>query len=385
MKIGTIKGIAIKLHFSTIIIVALVGFYAATFLLSLDPKATLTELIIVAVLNGIIIIFSILIHELTHSLMSLHYGLKVSEIELYLFGGVSKIEEEPTTAKSELIISVLGPISSLILGGIFLIFFGLLGNDLPAWLYATLLYSGITNIGLGVFNLLPAFPMDGGRVLRAFLWKKRNNIISATKTASRIGVFIGYSLMVFGFIEIFISGIIAGIWLILIGSFLNTSARKSYIQTVDEITLSHLSIRNIIGTLNLRDVIATLKLEIPFNMVINDAIRDFFMPYKKVFFPVIRGNEITGIIHIEDVKKVPVAERSHLIVGYLEKPLSMFPSIYIEETGKNALKKLIEMKSYPHVIVVKTKEDNQIVGFINEQDIYSAIKFCELHPETCQI
>ena len=385
MKLGTIKGIAIKLHFSTIVIVGLVGFYSATFLLSLDPKATLTELILVAVINGIIILISILIHELTHSLMSLHYGLKVSEIELYLFGGVSKIEEEPVTPKSELIISVLGPISSLILGGIFLIFFGVLGTALPAWLYATLLYSGITNIGLGIFNLLPAFPMDGGRVLRAYLWNKRNNIISATKTASRIGSFIGYSLIVFGFLQILFSGIFAGIWLILIGSFLNTSARKSYLQTVDEVTLSHLSIRNIIGALNLRDVIATLKLEIPFNMVINDAIRDFFIPYKKVFFPIIRGNEITGIIHIEDIKKVPVEERSHLIVGYIEKPLSDFPSIYVEETGKSALKKLIEMKNYPHVIVVRKKEDNQIVGFINEQDIYSAIKFCELHPETCQI
>ncbi len=385
MKLGSIKGIEIKLHFSTLVIVGLVGFYSATFFLSLDPNATLTEMIIVAILNGIIILFSILIHELTHSLASLHYGLKVSEIELYLFGGVSKIEQEPVTPKSELIISVLGPISSLILGSIFLIFFSLIGNALPAWLYATLLYSGITNIGLGVFNLLPAFPMDGGRVLRAYLWNRRRNIISATKTASKIGVFIGYSLIVFGFIQILFSGIFTGIWLILIGSFINTSARKSYIQTVDDVTLSRLSVRNIIGALNLRDVIATLKLEIPFNMLINVAIRNYFIPYKKVFFPVVRGNEISGIIHIEDVKKIPVEKRSHLIVGYIEKPLSKFPSIYVEETGKSALKKLVEMKTYPHVIVVKKKEDNQIIGFINEQDIYTAIKFCELHPESCQI
>jgi Zn-dependent protease len=383
MKLGTINKIEIKLHFSTILIVGLVGFYAASFFLSLQPNASLTDLFLVGILNGIIILASILIHELCHSLMAQRYGLTVKEIELYLFGGVSKIEDEPVTPKSEFIISGIGPLSSLILGIAFLIAFNITGIITPPWLYVTLLYSGITNIGLGLFNLLPAFPMDGGRVLRAYLWNKRKNIISATKTASRIGSLIGYSLIIYGVIQIFFLGLFSGIWLILIGSFINTSARKSYIQTVNEVTLSQLNVKNIIGALNLRDVIGTLKLEIPFEILISDAIKNYFIPYKKTYFPVIRGNVITGIIHLDDVKKIPIEQRSNIIVGYAERPLSHFPTIYIEETGKDALRKLIEMKSFPRVIIVKEKEKDQIIGFISESDIYLALKFCELHPDLC--
>ena len=190
MRIGTIKGIKIKLHFSTLFIVGLVGFYSAILYIDLARQANheviLLELVLVFLLNGILILLSILIHELSHSLMALRYGLKVSEIELYLFGGVSKMEEEPKTPKSELLISIIGPISSFVFGASFLVLFFLTPIPLPAWLLVTLFYSGITNIGLGIFNLLPAFPMDGGRVLRAFLWNRRKNLLSATKTASKV-------------------------------------------------------------------------------------------------------------------------------------------------------------------------------------------------------
>jgi predicted transcriptional regulator len=262
----------------------------------------------------------------------------------------------------------------LLLGVLFLVFFIFTQGNLPVWLFATLLYSGISNIALGFFNLLPAFPMDGGRILRAFLWQKRNNLLSATKTASRVGIFIGYSLMVYGFIQIFLLGIFGGFWLIIMGSFLRKSARNSYTQTINEYSLSKI---------NVKDIINPLKLEIPFDMLIDDALREYFIRYKKSKFPVVKDNEIIGMISLEDIKKLPIEQRSKLYVENLRRSLTESPSIYMEETGKEVMRKLVSIRKNPRIVVVKEKADDNIIGFIDKQDLYLALKFCELNPGSC--
>ncbi|MFX0104439.1 MAG: M50 family metallopeptidase [Candidatus Hodarchaeota archaeon] len=353
------------------LIIALVGFYAVSFYLSLVSSATIIDLIIVGIVNGIILLFSILVHELSHSLMAQRYGLKVSEIELYLFGGVSKIEEEPRTPKSEMIISVIGPLSSLLIGlGLLLIFF--LPMNLPTIIAVTLLYSGISNIGLSIFNLLPAFPIDGGRVLRAFLWKRRDNLLSATKTASKVGTYFGYGLMIYGFFQILTVGLFNGIWLILIGSFLNSSAKQSYLQTKNDIILSKISVR---------DMLSVPNFGIPFDLSLSEAVGEFFIPYKKSFFPVIQGDDIVGIIHIEDIKKIPIWQRSEIIVGYRMRKLSEFPTIDEKKSGKEALKTLNKLNEGPLLIIVKGTDTEEILGFIGKSELLSSLEFWSLHTE----
>lgn len=365
MKLGKVRGIAIKFHFSMLLIVALVGFYAAILYLETVPNAPMWELLLVAILNGIIIVFSILIHELSHSLMALRYGLKVSEIELYLFGGVSKMEEEPKTPRSELVISVVGPLSSFILGIICLIIF-FLPIILPIWLLVTLFYSGITNIGLGIFNLLPAFPMDGGRVLRSILWNKRKNILSATKTASKVGRFFGYSLMVLGFIQMIFGVIFSGFWLVLMGSFLSSAAKKSYEQTVSEVALSSISVREIL--------VGARKFVIPFELPLIEGLRDYFMIFSQIYFPVVReGGEIVGIIHLEDIKKIPIEHRYRYIIGDIMNSVSDFPIIFEEDTGKDVMKKLLKMEKKPYIAIAKERETQNILGFISELEIIRAL------------
>lgn len=367
MKIAKIKGIEIKLHLSTLLIIGLVAFYAADFYYSLAPAAPLIELIIVGLINGIIILFSILAHELTHSLVSQRYGLKVSEIELYVFGGVSKIEQEPATPKSEFVISIVGPISSIILGAIFLIIPYLIPIILPAFLNVTFLYSGITNLGLGIFNLIPAYPVDGGRVLRAILWAKRHDILSATKTASKIGSITAYGLMAYGFIEMIITmNFLSGLWLIIIASFINNQTRHAYIQTLQEMTLSKI---------RAREFLSVPRIEIPFNTLISEVIRNYFMVYRKAFFPVIQGDNIVGVIHIEDVKKIPIDQRSEYIVGYAMKPASQFPSVTENQSGKDILVKLMQVNVRPHLVAVIDSSQNKILGFIGEEELVSSLSF----------
>ena len=369
MKIATIKGIGIKIHLSTLIIVGLVGFYAASFYISIIPNATVIDIFTVGLLNGLIILISILIHELSHSIMAQRYGLDVKEIELYLFGGVSKIEEEPKTPKSEMIITIVGPLSSLVIGAILLII-NILPISIPALFSFTLFYSGISNIGLGVFNLLPAFPIDGGRILRAFLWKRRDNLISATKTASKVGVVFGYGLIIYGFFQIFTFGFINGLWLILMGSFLNSSARQSYTQTINEVALSNISAKEILNLPNL---------EIPFEITILEALRDYFFPYKRSYFPIAQNKKIVGLVHIEDIKKIPIQQRSKIIIGYIMRKISDFPNIDADDTGKEVMKKLRQSGKKPYIGIVREKSNEELIGFIAEDELISSLKFWSLN------
>lgn len=374
MKIGRVRGIVLKLHLSTLLIIGLVGISAASFYFTIVLTPSLMELIIVGILSSVIILISILLHELTHSLVAQKYGLIVSEIELFLFGGVSKIEKEPETPKSEMVIAIVGPLSSLIIGFSFLIVVFLSPIILSPIIYVSLLYTGISNIGLGLFNLIPAFPVDGGRVLRAFLWYRRHDILSATKTASRVGSFFAYGLMVYGVLQAFLFGFFNGFWLVLIGSYLNRQTKQAYIQVKNEAILS---------TLYAKEIMSIPHLEIPFDTLISDAMKNYFMIYKRLYFSVIQGETIVGVVHINDIKKIPQNQRHQYIVGYVMRKASGFPSIDERETGKEVMRKLVLMKNNPRLVVVKETNDDYVLGFIGEDEIISTIRFCQLNPEKC--
>jgi Zn-dependent protease len=373
MKLAKIYGIEIKLHLSTLIIIGLVGFYASNFYFSIFPSASSIELLVVGLISGLIILISILIHELAHSIVAQKYGLKVSEIELHLFGGVSRIEEEPTTPKSEMIIAVVGPLSSLTIGALFLTFIYSIPIALPAFISVILLYTGISNISLAIFNLIPAFPIDGGRILRAYLWFRRDNIVSATKTASKIGSFFAYGLIAYGVLQIFLFGFLSGLWLIIIGFFLSNLTKQSYYNILNEVILSKI---------NARDMISMPRLEIPFDMLISDAVREYFMLYKKSYFPVIQGDKIVGIIHIDDIKKIAFEHRSNYIVGYAMRNITSFPIIYGQDNGKEALKQIRHLKDKPYLVVVKDTS-GYILGLIGQDELSLSLRFCQLNPEKC--
>ena len=374
MKIGRVRGIVLKLHLSTLLIIGLVGISAASFYFTIVLTPSLMELFIVGILSSVIILISILLHELTHSLIAQKYGLIVSEIELFLFGGVSKIEKEPETPKSEMVIAIVGPLSSLIIGFSFLMVVFLSPIILSPIIYVSLLYTGISNIGLGLFNLIPAFPIDGGRVLRAFLWYRRRDILSATKTASRVGSFFAYGLMVYGVLQAFLFGFFNGFWLVLIGSYLNRQTKQAYIQVKNEALLS---------TLYAKEMMSIPHLEIPFDTLISDAVKDYFMIYKRPYFSVIQGVTIVGVVHINDIKKIPQNQRHQYIVGYVMRKASGFPSIDERETGKEVMRKLVLTKNNPRLVVVKETNNDYVLGFIGEDEIISTIRFCQLNPEKC--
>lgn len=234
MKIIRIKRIDIKINVSVVLIIAVLVYYGADTYIKIVPNAHFTEFLIFGIINTLFILFSILIHELAHAFMAQRYGLVVKEIELNLIGGFTKINEEPTTPSSEQNIVLVGPISNLIFGIILLIVFNNILIDLPDWLYISLFYSGISNLVLAFFNLIPAFPLDGGRILRAILWSNYKDFYLATNDSYKISLLLNISILIYGIYLILILKFVLGFWLTFIGVFLVYSAKQSYNQSIQK-------------------------------------------------------------------------------------------------------------------------------------------------------
>ena len=306
------------------------------------------------VLGAIILLISVLLHELSHSIVAERYGFKVRQIILFVFGGVSDIRDEPKEEyKKEFTIAIVGPISSFALAGLFAAVWFVLVQvgantatsqvntplfDLPQspqqeqgqtstppagtsdqWVIGSIAqgimrYGVIVNILLGGFNLLPAFPLDGGRVLRAGLMRWRGNYHDATKTAVKVGVGISYGLMAFGFLTIFTGSFTGGIWLILIAWFLQSGA-QSYLQQ-HEITAA-------LSRVRLYQIMNTQFVAVSPSVSIKEVLQDYFNIYRKSEFPVVEkevddtGNNkyyLVGSITAKDAMNVSDKNRESVKV-----------------------------------------------------------------------
>jgi len=195
VKIGSLLGIPVRLHYTLVLAVLLIAWTLAVGYMPAEyPNLSVNEYWVIGVIGAVALFVSVLVHELAHSYVAEKNGLPVKRIVLFIFGGVSEIEEEPKDPVLEFKIAVVGPASSVFL------------------FMAPLQYIGYINLLLGGFNLLPAFPLDGGRVLRAALWKSKKNLMKATKTATNVGIAFSYLFMLGGLTLLFIGFLINGLW-----------------------------------------------------------------------------------------------------------------------------------------------------------------------------
>ena len=232
-QIAKVKGIPVRLHFTLIIVFFLVAWtLASSFMPQYFPNLATVQYWIMGAIGAILLFISVFLHELMHSVIALRYGIKVRQIILFIFGGVSEIPEETRDFRKEFKIAIVGPASFAIAGAL-AVSWWFVSQISPAeqQLLATkqvvegiLLYGAIINTMLGGFNLIPAFPLDGGRILRAGLvaWKKDYD--SATRIAARVGIAISYGFMGVGFLAMITGSFISEIWILLIGWFLNSGA-----------------------------------------------------------------------------------------------------------------------------------------------------------------
>ena len=297
VRLGRIAGIEIGVHWSWFFIFFLMTWSLATAVFDqtdLGPNARW----IAGVITSIIFFLSVLLHELSHSLVARRTGLPVHSITLFVFGGVSNLEREASSPRQEFWIAIVGPLTSFALGIVFAVLWLTVGRLSPV-LGQPLAWLAIINASLFLFNMLPGFPLDGGRVLRSLLWLNNRNHLRATELAARSGTWVAWALIAGGLAMLFIGGLVGGLWLMLIGWFLRSAAEASYAQTI---------VDDIIGDMLVRDAMTGAYESVPPDLDLRTLVSDHVLRYHHRCFPVVVAGHLQGLITLADIRTVPQDE-----------------------------------------------------------------------------
>ena len=301
--------------------------------------------------------FSIVLHELFHSLVARRYGLSISGITLFMFGGVAEMTEEPNNPKTEFYMALAGPLTSIVLGLIFYGIFLLLSSlKVSMGVAGIFVYLGVINWVLAGFNLIPAFPLDGGRILRSILWWRKKDLRWATRIASGMGEIFGFVLIFLGVFNIFRGSFVDGIWLFFIGMFL---------QNASQVSMQRLMIFKALEGETVRRFMKSNPVTIPENMTIKEIVENYIYRYQYKMYPVVRDGKLVGYLTTRDIKEVPKEKWSIQTAGEISKPYSLDNTIHPDTDATQALS-LMNRTGNSRLMVV---ENDQLIGVITLKDL----------------
>lgn len=306
---------------------------------------------------------SIVFHEFWHSVIARHYGLPMKGITLFIFGGVAEMEDEPPNAKTEFLMAIAGPFSSLVLGGLFLaVYWGGTRANWPQPVWGVLQYLGWLNIILAVFNLVPAFPLDGGRVFRSILWAAKGDLRWSTRIAAAFGSAMGVLLILLGLLAFVTGNFIVGIWYFLIGMFIRGAAQMSYRQVL---------IRNALGGESVSRFMEPNPVTVPPTISVRELVTDYIYRYHYKMFPVTSDGTLEGCISTKQIKEIPQEQWSERQVQDVLAPCSLDTTIGPQTDAMQALA-LMNRTGNSRLLVV---QGDQLVGIITLKDM---LKFLHL-------
>lgn len=318
------------------------------------------------VVGAIGLFLSIIAHELSHSLIARKFGLPIKGITLFLFGGVAEMTEEPPSAKSEFYMAIAGPIASIAIGIVFLGFNFITNAALFSKpIHVVISYLGFINILLAGFNLLPAFPLDGGRVLRSALWAWKKNLKWATHIASRIGTGFGIALIILGGLTFFAGNIVGGMWWALIGMFLYSASKMSYQQLLMRRALEGESVSSFMR----KDPVTVSP-----SLSLNELVKDYVYKFHFKMFPVVDQSKLVGCVTTKQIKEIPQDEWAHRTVGELASKCSNENTIKPDDDATEALK-IMKRNDTSRLMVT---QNSNLVGVISLKDL---LKFFALKVE----
>ena len=307
-QIGRVCGIPIHVHSSWLLVFFFVTWSLATgYLPDMLPGLSEPRYWAMGGVAALLLFLSVLLHELGHSLVALRYRIPIGQITLFIFGGVAQMRKEPPHPRAEFLIAIAGPLVSFLLAAICIGFVALLevlpGGTPVQGLAALGALLGMVNTQLGLFNLLPGFPLDGGRALRAGLWAWSKDFYRATSQAALVGLLFGIGFGLFGAFLLVgaLSGTLSstlassGGWIVLLGAFLFTAARSSRKQAV---------IRSSLASVPVRQLMVNNIVALPPDISLEDAVNQYFLPYGYGGFPVIEDERLVGIVTVRDVQSV---------------------------------------------------------------------------------
>lgn len=296
--LGRVRGIPIRVDASWIVIFVLATWSMARGILpALHPGWPPALTFAVAATTATLFFFSVLWHEVAHSLVALANGLQVREITLFVFGGASQMDDEPERPRTEFIVALAGPVASLVLGGLWLLVALAARRALaPVATVASLMAQ--VNISLGIFNLVPGFPLDGGRILRAGLWAARKDIAWATRLATRVGHVIATLFIVGGIVLAFAGDWMNGMWLAFIGIFVDNAGRSSYGQ---------IALRKMLDGHTVAEVMSDGCALVPPQLTLDVFVEQYLMGEARRCYPVGTRDAVVGLLTIHGLRQVPAS------------------------------------------------------------------------------
>jgi Zn-dependent protease/CBS domain-containing protein len=313
------------------------------------------------VVGAIGIFFSLIFHELSHSLVARRYGLPIGGITLFLFGGVAEMKEEPANPKVEFWMAIAGPISSALLA---IVFYGVAalgqGQGIPEHILGLVRYLGFLNGLLAAFNLVPAFPLDGGRVFRAALWHWKGDFKAATRIASNVGGAFSLVLMAVGALNVITGNFVGGMWWFLIGLFLRSASSASYRQLVTRGALEGQPIGRFMAD---RPIVVRPEL------TIHELVENYVYKYHHEIFPVVDGTHLIGCVTMRQIKEVPRDEWGLKTVSVIAAPSDENNTVDAREDAANALV-LMQRTGNGRLMVT---DGGRLVGIVALKDLLKVL------------
>jgi len=328
--IGRIFGIPLRVHISWFLVFAWfawsLSYQYFPLKLTQRPEWQYWSMGVVA---AILLFLSILIHELGHCLVALRYRIPIAQITLFIFGGMAQIRREAPTPKAEFLIAIAGPIVSVGVGVAFWLLAALPGAPPEVTVVSEHLRN--INLVLAIFNLVPGYPLDGGRVLRAALWAWSKNFHKATRQAARAGQGFAVLLMLFGAWDLVAGLAIGGVWFLLIGAFLYTAAHNTHRQVAFQ--------ESMLG-LRVGDIMTSEVVVLEAGMTLDEAVDNYFLRFGYGGFPVMHNGRLVGMLTFKELKTIPRSRWGTLTVGEVMVPHSLKAEIHPDEPITAAMERM---------------------------------------------
>jgi Zn-dependent protease/predicted transcriptional regulator len=360
LSLGKILGIPIRLHLSWFLIAALITWsLAAGYFPQNNPGWSTPTYLAIGVFASILFFASVLLHELGHSVLALREGVPVKSITLFIFGGVAQIGREPPTAGAEFRIAIAGPLTSLGLAALF----GGLGLVLAEYavVAAPLAYLGRVNLVLAAFNMIPGFPLDGGRVLRSALWQFGGSFEKATRWAAIAGQAVAFGFIGLGLLQLLAGGATNGLWLAFIGWYLNNAARTSYQQVALQGRLAGLKARN---------VMIDQCAPVPSSLRLSHLVKDHLLTGDQRCFFVADSEDLKGVLTVNEVKGVSRNQWDQLTAGQVMTPAD---SVFVAD-AEDDVWGLLQRMNEEGVTTVPILENGRLLGVITPENLWSQVR-----------
>ncbi len=360
-RIGSLFGIEIRIDSSWIIIFTFITWTLASFYFpNRFADWPSWQYWAIGIVTSLLFFASVLGHELTHSLVAIRQGEEVRSITLFILGGVAELKGEPETPFKEFSMAFVGPLSSMVIALFFWVLSFLLG-DVSQPLWALTRYLAFINLIIGIFNLIPGFPMDGGRVLRAIVWKATGDLRKSTRVASTTGQGIAFFFIVFGVLLVFSRAFFNGLWMVFIGWFIHSAAVRGYKQVV---------MKDVLKDIRAKDLMDREFETVSPDLSLQELIDEHILKTRQRAFLVFEREQLEGIICLDDVKRVPKEDWATTRVGGVMTPKEKLETVLPEDDGANVLAKLTG-RNVNQVPVVK---GGRVEGLLSRSDVLQVLQ-----------